>query len=813
MRLRLFFAFFAVFTLMSFSQAQDDAVLPQANSNATSSRPLAISAVLNRTFVSSWQQVGWTGAGRRIGVLDRGFGGLLTFEQRTGATTRTALNIDKASYDAQRERHGTQVLEVIHTIAPGAELHVCEYRDLDSFVLCINWMIIQADVHIINHSVGVPASEGQAGWTQEVENVAQNQVLWVNAAGNFAEGFFQQAFTDRDPNGRHDYSAVQGLIEDFEIAPAGSNITGAVMLTWEGLPGRPAETINLDLEVHTALGGFYGSYNPQSGQPGERALEYVRIPMNETFYVRVLDADWALRDAAGVEFDLYVEFADMPGSDNIRSILSPGDAPSALTVGAQQLQTHAPYSSCGPTLANVQKPDLIAPGELLLDSGPFVGTSAAAPLVAGIAALLWEANPTWDVPTVRNAIRQQVGGGADFFCAGNGRVALAAPQTTPTPIAALPTPTNTLPAPTATDTPQPEPTQVAAAQFTVGINVLREVQNIVELEALPDGGSQPYNYLWLRGDCEPTGRSDSPRYGARCPGPGTYQLDVVVFDGAGQQAQESVQIEIAPPTATNTPPPATATPTASPTPRDPALAALAAWDALGRENHTNAAWQPLERDFGDGVPMVLVPGGCFMMGSNERIDEQPVHEVCVDAFWIDKTEVTQADFERLGGQKARANGFDGAQRPVERITWFEARDFCAARGGQLPTEAQWEYAARGPDALVYPWGNAWNPDNANWADTSLYETFPVGSFPAGASWVGALDMSGNLWEWVSSQYVNYPYDEDDGREDMSGANVRGLRGGSFFNTTNNLRAAIRNWSNDLNSFNSDGFRCSRSYEQ
>src|SRR5690606_21843483 len=103
--------------------------------------------------------------------------------------------------------------------------------------------------------------------------------------------------------------------------------------------------------------------------------------------------------------------------------------------------------------------------------------------------------------------------------------------------------------------------------------------------------------------------------------------------------------------------------------------------------------------------MVLVPAGCFRMGTNVNTNERPVHDQCFDQpFWMDKYEVTQAHFRRLGGTQANSFAFPGINLPVENITWNEAQDFCELRGGSLPSEAEWEYAARGPDGLVYPWG-------------------------------------------------------------------------------------------------------------
>jgi len=229
----------------------------------------------------------------------------------------------------------------------------------------------------------------------------------------------------------------------------------------------------------------------------------------------------------------------------------------------------------------------------------------------------------------------------------------------------------------------------------------------------------------------------------------------------------------------------------------------------------------------DGVTMVLVPAGCFMMGTpddeiarlnteygtDQFLNESPQHEVCFDQpFWIDQTEVTQADFERLGGVKANANYFDGDQRPVEQITWFEARDFCALRGARLPTESEWEYAARGPDNRVYPWGNTWKENNTVWSGNSDGQTAPVGNLIAGASWVGALDMSGNVWEWVSSLVL--PYDSTEDREAETGNRtyvLRVLRGGSWNDGgTDSLRAGNRVRLNPVSRYLSVGFRCARS---
>lgn len=239
----------------------------------------------------------------------------------------------------------------------------------------------------------------------------------------------------------------------------------------------------------------------------------------------------------------------------------------------------------------------------------------------------------------------------------------------------------------------------------------------------------------------------------------------------------------------------------------------------------NARWQAqypegLQHSFDDGVAMVLAPPRCFTMGSPDfSVDEQPVTKECFDApFWIDQTEVTQADFERLGGLQAEPNRFPGADRPVENITWLEARDFCALRGARLPTEREWEYAARGPDTfvngpwdMVFPWGEEWDEANAVWNRTVEDGTADVGSLPAGRSWVGAFDMSGNVWEWVHSLYL--PYDsEDDPEADMDDSpdGLRVMRGGSWWDMDPTFLRASARQSGDPGYWNYHiGLRCAR----
>jgi formylglycine-generating enzyme required for sulfatase activity len=226
---------------------------------------------------------------------------------------------------------------------------------------------------------------------------------------------------------------------------------------------------------------------------------------------------------------------------------------------------------------------------------------------------------------------------------------------------------------------------------------------------------------------------------------------------------------------------------------------------------TNDEWTPITRDF-DGVTMVYVPAGCFRMGSDRVAAERPIHETCVETpFWLDQTEVTQAQFSRFGGRKADTNRYSGFERPVERISWFEAVAFCALRGARLPTEREWEFAARGPQSWAYPWGNDLVPANAIWNRNPAAGTAEVGSLPDGASWVGALDMSGNVAEWVSTIFRPYPYSPDMARENpRDTTSQRLVRGGSWnSSSSSSLLAADRERFSPTTRNINRGFRCAR----
>lgn len=249
----------------------------------------------------------------------------------------------------------------------------------------------------------------------------------------------------------------------------------------------------------------------------------------------------------------------------------------------------------------------------------------------------------------------------------------------------------------------------------------------------------------------------------------------------------------------------------------PTLTATPDWLSYATQGVSrNDEWEPWVQEL-NSVEMVLVPAGCFMMGSEDGDDdESPVHEQCFgQPFWIDRTEITRAMYQQcvdagVCSETRDSNYSSRAEQPINRVTWYQAAEYCAWREVRLPTEREWEYAARGPDSLIYPWGNQFEADNVVYSINSS-ETAPVGSHPGGVSWVGAFDMSGNVWEWVSSGYADYPYNPNDGRETNGDYTYFSVRGGSFKFNAAVVRAANRSRDVPDDEDGDYGFRCAYSY--
>jgi len=232
--------------------------------------------------------------------------------------------------------------------------------------------------------------------------------------------------------------------------------------------------------------------------------------------------------------------------------------------------------------------------------------------------------------------------------------------------------------------------------------------------------------------------------------------------------------------------------------------------------------------------MVLVPAGEFIMGSNDGCeDERPARKVYLNAFYIDKYEVTNAEYveflNAMGSHVGRCGNHDcidtkddapdshilyeGSRYVVERgyenhpvikVSWYGAKAYCERYGKRLPTEAEWEKAARGAEEVVYPWGNEFDSHRLN-SDYRVGDTTPVGSYPGGASPYGAYDMAGNIWEWVDDWYQAYP--GSDCRSDLFGRKYKVVRGGSWNHPGSDARCACRDIAHPARRLRVVGFRC------
>lgn len=225
--------------------------------------------------------------------------------------------------------------------------------------------------------------------------------------------------------------------------------------------------------------------------------------------------------------------------------------------------------------------------------------------------------------------------------------------------------------------------------------------------------------------------------------------------------------------------------------------------------------------------MVLIPAGEFTMGSNEHADE-PKHQVVLDAYYIDKYEVSNARYKAFmnaTGHPAPAYWDDPRlnkpEQPVVGVSWTDAAAFCKWDGKRLPTEAEWERAAKGPSGdNHYPWGHTLDPTKANYGQ-NVGRTTPVDSYPEGVSGFGVYNMAGNVFEWVQDWYdPNYyrqsvalnPQGPEKGYNFANQGPVRVLRGGSWLAPGTSLHTSHRFWNQpDNNSYGVGlGFRCAKS---
>jgi len=241
--------------------------------------------------------------------------------------------------------------------------------------------------------------------------------------------------------------------------------------------------------------------------------------------------------------------------------------------------------------------------------------------------------------------------------------------------------------------------------------------------------------------------------------------------------------------------------------------------------------------------MVWIPGGAFVMGTNEVDrqgraieygltkpwfeDEHPEHTVNLPGFYLDRNEVTNADFaayvaatgSRIPGTWIASTYPDGTGNlPVASVNWYQADDYCKWAHKRLPTEAEWEKAARGTDGRLYPWGNEFGLDKANLMSGSVQ---PAGLFPQGQSPYGVNDLIGNVWEWTADWYLPYPGSKTEFKD--FGQKFKVVRGKSWTMgfghqekaevqqiIAHEARSGFRLYFDPIFGFNDLGFRCAKS---
>ena len=269
----------------------------------------------------------------------------------------------------------------------------------------------------------------------------------------------------------------------------------------------------------------------------------------------------------------------------------------------------------------------------------------------------------------------------------------------------------------------------------------------------------------------------------------------------------------------------------------------------------------------DGMVMVYMPEGEFLMGStDEEIDgaiqlcdeylspcyacerewfshRQPAHSVTLDAFWIDQTEVSATQYRKcvMAGACELPDEFPGysdfcehgfstynceVDYPIVLISWHQAAAYCTWAGARLPTEAEWEYAARGPEGRIYPWGDEFDGTRLNYCDANCanecfyldgklpddgyYSLAPVGSFPDGASWCEALDLAGNAAEWVADWYGPYSPERQVNPTGPASGESKAVRGASWDTLLSYMQSTSRGSGYPNFGYSGIGFRCAMS---